>query len=618
LPLGNAPDFAVDWPALDALLDGPKVVILGHPNNPTGKLLDVNAFEKLRQLHPESLFVVDEAFADFCDDSTFHPEEANLLVLRSLTKSFAIAGLRLGFALGSPQLIGRLRERLPPWSVNLLAQRVGVRLFEDGAFLPSMRSALRPLKAELLQRLQTLPGCRVLDTAANWLLLELTEGRLRATDVVDACRNLGLCLRACDDFVGLSGEWLRISVRNEAENLKLVETLEYVLGHRPSSPPKRRARAIMLQGTSSDAGKSLLVTALCRCLAQDGYRVAPFKAQNMSNNSGIAEDGGEVGRAQIVQAWAAGLKPDTRMNPVLLKPSSDRGCQVVLRGHPIGHHDVLEYVGTKQRCLQAALDAYDDLAQEYDVIVCEGAGSAGEMNLRHNDIVNMGFVEHRDMPVLLVGDIDRGGVYASFVGHLEVMSEADRARVRGFLVNRFRGDPSLLADAHHAVERHTGRPVLGVVSYLKDLALPDEDRLSLESGQRCFGRVDAPLRIAVAVPPHVSNATDIDPLTLEDDVYLYLVERAEQLGQPDVILMLGTKNTVGDRLGGRHRPRARPRRGSDRDLRWPSDARRNHRRSRRHRDVGATSAGPLPAFLVHAILRRETIANVSGQTPTER
>jgi cobyric acid synthase CobQ len=467
-------------------------------------------------------------------------------VLRSLTKSWAVPGLRLGYALASSELAEALRTQQAPWSVNVLAQGVGARLFEDTEFLPRLREQLPKLKQQLLDGLRRLPSCRVIDTAANWVLLQLTEPGLTATDVAKAARAHGVLLRVLEDFPNLEGEWLRISLRNAQETDRLLDTLGHVLDHPRSRPIIKSPRAIMLQGTTSDAGKSLLVTALCRCLAEDGYRVAPFKAQNMSNNSGIAIDGGEMGRAQVVQAQACGLLPDTRMNPVLLKPTSDRGAQLVIRGFAEGHRDVMGYLATKRRCLEAALTSYDELGRDFDVIVCEGAGSAGEMNLRKNDIVNMGFVEHRNMPVLLVGDIDRGGAYASFVGHLEVLSEADRRFVRGFLINRFRGDERLLTDAHTWVQRHTGRPVLGVVPYLKDLTLPDEDRLSLESGQKRFGESSAPIHVAVIALPHVSNATDIDPLTFERDVHLYIVERPEELGDPDVILVLGTKNTMGD------------------------------------------------------------------------
>lgn len=552
LAYGSPPEFTLDRAGLEQQLaeaaETPRLVILGHPNNPTGTLLDVPWFEGLRQRYAKTLFVVDEAFAEFCDDfrSSWCSDAENLIVLRSLTKSLAIPGLRLGYALASPSLAERFRQQLPPWSVNLLAQRVGVRAFADPEFATRMRAGIAPLKAQLLTGLRELPNCRVIDTPANWVLLELRSKTWRAREVAEHCRAQGIALRVGDDFRGLSGQWLRIAVRSAEENQRILAGLASALGGPSPVPPRRARRSIMLQGCSSDAGKSLLVTALCRCLAEDGYRVAPFKAQNMSNNSGVAADGGELGRAQVVQARACGIPPDTRMNPVLLKPTSDRGSQVVVRGHVFGQRDVYGYLGTRQYCLAAALEAYDSLAHDFDVIVCEGAGSAGEMNLRPHDIVNMGFVEQREMPVLLVGDINRGGVYASFVGHMEVMSELDRRHVRGFIVNQFRGDARLLEEAHQWVERHTQVPVLGVVPYLPDLRLPQEDRLSLDRSRQNYGAPGAPIQIAVVVPPHVSNATDIDPLLDEPDVQLRLVERAEDLANPDVVILLGTKSTIAD------------------------------------------------------------------------
>lgn len=566
LELGPAPHFALDWKALETQLSTPHVVVLGHPNNPTGKLLDLERFARMRSRFPDSLFVVDEAFLDFCDagKSTWAPASTNLLVLRSLTKTLAVPGLRLGYALGHASLVKRLAALLPPWSVNWLAQRVGVRAMSDSGSGAHLRAGLAPLKRELHKGLSALPNCTVIESAANWFLLSLPESGPRGSAVAVACAEGQVALRTCLDFAGLGDRYLRIAVRTRSQNSRVLGALEAALdvarkapdderlGGSPSIRPSRARKPaphrIMLQGTSSDAGKSLLVTALCRCLSQDGYRVAPFKAQNMSNNSGVARDGGEIGRAQVVQAHACGLLADTRMNPVLLKPTSDRGSQVILRGEVLGHRDVLGYLATRELCLKTALKAFDELSESFDVLVCEGAGSSGEMNLRRADIVNMGFVEHREMPVLLVGDIDRGGVYASLVGHLEVMSESDRARVKGYLINRFRGDASLLADAHRWVAVHTGRPVLGVMPYLEDLKIPDEDRLSLQSGPKTFGPVDAPLRIAVVVPPHVSNADDIDPLTVESDVRLNLCERPDELGNPDVVILLGTKNTIGDLL----------------------------------------------------------------------
>jgi len=552
VPLCAAPGFSVDWNQLENALSEPSVVVLGHPNNPTGKLISCDEFQAFSVRHPRSLFLVDEAFGDFVEGfrSVWVPAADNLIVLRSLTKIFAIPGLRLGCAMTSPSLAAAWRHQLPPWSVNLLAQRVGLRALADVSHVRSTRQQLEPLRRSLANQLRSLPALEVHEATANWLLVRLQEGTPNSTEVVERCRQLGVALRCCADFAGLGERWLRISVRDDTGNARIVEALNQVVGNiseRPKARPQTLPRhAIMLQGCSSDAGKSTLVTALCRCLVQDGYRVAPFKAQNMSNNSGVACDGGEMGRAQVLQAQACGIEPDTRMNPILLKPTSDRGAQVVVRGHAIGHRDALEYHATKRHCLAEALSAFDELSAEYDVVVCEGAGSAGEVNLRHADIVNMGFVSQRNMPVLLVGDIDRGGVYASFVGHLEVMDEADRSRVHGFLVNRFRGEIRLLDDAHRWLERRTGRPVLGVVPYLPDLGLPDEDRLSLATGPRRWGDSSAPLQIAAIAGPHVSNFTDLDALVFEHDLCVRLVERAEELGHPDAILLLGTKNTQSD------------------------------------------------------------------------
>jgi cobyric acid synthase CobQ len=540
--------FKVDWEALESALTAPAVVVLGHPNNPTGTLLDVSVFRGICSKYRESVFIVDEAFADFVEgfESVWDASLENVIVLRSLTKILAIPGLRLGYALASKPLAARLRERLPPWSVNVLAQGVALKFFEEPSLAFEAQQQINALKQKLVAELRKLPFPLVLESPANWLLLRLPENAISASELASRSMTLGVAVRHCADFPGLGERWIRISVRTEIENEQVVGVLRQILWKVTPVKSSRKRRAIMLQGCTSDAGKSILTTALCRCLREDGYRVAPFKAQNMSNNSGVARDGGEMGRAQVLQALACGIEPDTRMNPILLKPTSDLGAQVILRGHSIGYRKALEFHSTKQRCLEAALTAFDELSAEYDVIVCEGAGSSGEVNLRRGDIVNMGFVTERPMPVLLVGDIDRGGVYASFVGHLDVMSENDRSHVRGFLVNRFRGEPSLLLDAHQWIERYTGRKVYGVVPYLTDLGLPDEDRLSLTSGARRWGDPNAPLQIAAVSGPHVSNFTDLDALAFEKDLCVRLVERAEELGQPDVVILLGTKNTLGD------------------------------------------------------------------------
>lgn len=303
----------------------------------------------------------------------------------------------------------------------------------------------------------------------------------------------------------------------------------------------------MIQGTSSNAGKSLLTAALCRILLQDGVRVAPFKAQNMSLNSYVTRDGGEMGRAQVVQAQACRLEPDVRMNPILLKPNSDTGCQVIVRGKPVGNMRVGQYVDYKPEAFAAARECFDSLAAEFDAILLEGAGSPGEVNLKSHDIVNMRMADYAQAPVLIVGDIDRGGVFASFVGTMEVLEPWERRLVAGWIVNRFRGDASLLASALDYTRDRTGRPVLGVVPYLSALNLPEEDSVEFKAGLPEPGPVAGEVvDIAVIDLPHISNFTDFDPFRMEPDVRLRIVRSAADLQQPDAIVLPGSKNTLAD------------------------------------------------------------------------
>jgi len=254
-----------------------------------------------------------------------------------------------------------------------------------------------------------------------------------------------------------------------------------------------------------------------------------------------------MGRAQVVQAQACRLEPDVRMNPVLLKPNSDTGSQVIVMGSPVGNMDVMEYVRYKPKAFEAAKEAYESLATQYDVIVLEGAGSPAEVNLRHHDIVNMEMARYAEAPVLLVGDIDRGGVFASFIGTMEVLAEWERALVAGFIVNRFRGKEELLHDALEYTRRHTGRPVLGVVPYFQDLGLPEEDSVSFKCCT-CDNTVPEGdcVEIAVIDTPHISNFTDFDAFRVEPDVQLKIVRTPSDLNRPDAVILPGSKNVIGD------------------------------------------------------------------------
>ncbi|MDI5936067.1 cobyric acid synthase [Halomonas kalidii] len=300
--------------------------------------------------------------------------------------------------------------------------------------------------------------------------------------------------------------------------------------------------ALMIQGTTSDAGKSTVVAGLCRMLARRGVSVAPFKPQNMALNSAVTEDGGEIGRSTALQALAAGVAPHSDMNPVLLKPESDRGAQVILRGRVHGHMDALDYHGYKREAMASVLAAWEALSSRYDVIIAEGAGSPAEINLRTNDIANMGFAEAVDCPVLLVGDIDRGGVFAQLVGTLELLSASERARTRGFIINRFRGDIGLLEPGLEWLAERTGKPVLGTLPYLQGLLLDAEDSIGLEGR----GEGEPALRVVVPALPRISNHNDFDPLRLHPEVELTFVGPNQAPPRADLIILPGSKSTRAD------------------------------------------------------------------------
>ena len=304
----------------------------------------------------------------------------------------------------------------------------------------------------------------------------------------------------------------------------------------------KRAKAIMIQGTMSGAGKSLLCAALCRIFRQDGYAAAPFKSQNMALNSYVTADGLEMGRAQAVQAQAAGIAPDVRMNPILLKPSSDTGSQVIVHGEVRGQMTAREYFRRKKELVPEILRAYDSLAAEYDIIVIEGAGSPAEINLKAEDIVNMGLAELVDAPVLLAGDIDRGGVFAQLYGTVALLEERERARIKGLIINKFRGDVSLLEPGLAVLEEKTGIPVWGVVPFLS-AQIDDEDSLAPCLEQR---EGKKPLDIAVIRLPRISNFTDFAPLEAHPLLGVRYVSRLRELGEPDLVILPGTKSTMAD------------------------------------------------------------------------
>ncbi|GGH10576.1 cobyric acid synthase [Alsobacter metallidurans] len=310
-------------------------------------------------------------------------------------------------------------------------------------------------------------------------------------------------------------------------------------------PAAPRARALMFQGTGSDVGKSLVVAGLCRAYRNRGLRVLPFKPQNMSNNAAVTADGGEIGRAQALQARACGVPTSVHMNPVLLKPQSEIGSQVVVQGRIVGAARAREYQSWKPRLMAAVQESFARLRQEADLVLVEGAGSAAEVNLRRNDIANMGFARLADVPVVLVGDIDRGGVIAQVVGTRAVLDPEDAAMVAGFLINKFRGDPTLFTAGMDLIAERAGWPALGLIPFFADAGrLPAEDAVALDVRAR---PADAPVTIAVPVLPRISNFDDLDPLKNEPGVRLLLLKRGEPLpGDTDVVILPGSKATIAD------------------------------------------------------------------------
>jgi adenosylcobyric acid synthase len=300
-------------------------------------------------------------------------------------------------------------------------------------------------------------------------------------------------------------------------------------------------KTLMIQGTTSDAGKSTLVAALCRVFANQGIKVAPFKPQNMALNSAVTNDGGEIGRAQALQAIAARVEPETDFNPILLKPNSDTGAQVIIHGKAISNMEAGKYHDYKKVAMDAVITSHERLAKRFELLLVEGAGSPAEINLRENDIANMGYAEKVDCPVIIIADIDKGGVFAHLVGTLALLSESEQARVKGFVINRFRGDISLLQGGLDWLENYTNKPILGVLPYLHDLTLDAEDAVAIGNNV-----THATINIAILLVPHISNHTDFDALRLHPNINVNYIRHTQVIPDVDLIILPGSKNVLGD------------------------------------------------------------------------
>ncbi|MCF6335949.1 MAG: cobyric acid synthase, partial [Spirochaetales bacterium] len=565
LKLSDEDGFALNFEKLQILLNssrGRKLVFIGQPNNPTGKSVEISELKDIAANNEKTMFCIDESFSDFIPGYSSLATKLlpNIIIIKSLTKFYGIPGLRLGLCICSPNIINKIKTDQTPWSVNILAQKIGEKLFTDKLFFDKSITTVKNLKKQLTDDLSNFNWLKLYPGEANFILIKITNPSINFDQLDAHFLRDNIIIRNCSNFYGLKNSFFRIAVKTAYENKQLINSLKSFshnidinrgiqdYQYKNNQYRKREAKPLMIQGTASNAGKSILVAGLCRILYQDGYNVAPFKAQNMSNNSAVTINGKEIGRAQALQARACNLTPDVRMNPVLLKPSSDSRSQVIINGIAKGYMTGKNWKTFKAGIRKDVENSYDSLSAEYEIVILEGAGSPGEVNLKENDIVNMGMARYANTPVLIVGDIDRGGVYASLIGTMDVFEEWERNLVKGFIINRFRGNSDLLKDAHDYIFEYTGRTVLGTVPFINNLNLPEEDSVSLKEGSY-FKKPSkgSPLKIALIDLPHISNFTDIDPLRMENDIEICLIVNSETLDNSfSAIIIPGSKNTTGD------------------------------------------------------------------------
>lgn len=481
--------------------------------------------------------VFDEAFWPLATGTWSRRDfEQGSVVVGSLTKTFGCPGLRLGYVVADEATIARLAVRQPLWAVGSLAAAVLPDLLAE-AELDRWAKSLAGLRAELAGVLRR-AGVACRETQANWVLVTDGGAALR-----ERLARRGVLIRDLASF-GLDG-WARVAVP-DAQGLERVER---ALSPRAHRPPVARAAALMVCGTASDAGKSLVVAGLCRAWRRLGVDVAPFKAQNMSLNSAVTAAGEEIARAQAAQAFAAGLEPTVEMSPVLLKPTGERTSQLVVLGRPHGVLAAGELAGAKATLWPVVTGALERLRTEHELVVLEGAGSPAEVNLLDGDIVNLRLAHAAAAPAVLVADIDRGGAFASLVGTWTVLPEHLAATLRAFVLNRFRGDPALLAPALERVEAETGMRSAGVLPLLDGPFVDAEDSLGLSGLERLSRRsagTDGVLDVAVVALPHIANFTDFEPLAASGRVSLRLVAAPGALGDPDLVILPGSKATVED------------------------------------------------------------------------
>lgn len=543
-------------------------IFIANPVNPSGKLMDPADYRALLEWCAETgtTLVTDECFMDFVEkdkraaleEASRSAADADVIAVRSFTKIFSMAGLRCGYAVfDDAEKARRVEEMGPPWSVPGPAMEAASAALDDPAFIDRTVELVSAERQRVAEGLRSC-GLEVFDSDVNYILFKGPEyfGRMML--------KYGAAVRDCSDYRGFEPtggmRYYRTAILGRRADDFLLHKSAAIMGIEPA-PSKLKTPSLMIQGTMSNAGKSIIAAGLCRVFRQDGLHPAPFKSQNMALNSFVTKDGSEIGRAQAVQAEACGIPPRSDMNPVLLKPSSDMGSQVIVNGKPRFNMGAVDYFSYRKQLKGDVQAAYDRLAEKYDVIVIEGAGSPAEINLTRDgdDFVNMGLAEMTDSPVILVGDIDRGGVFAQLAGTIALLNSRERKRVKGVIANKFRGDISLFDEGRKMLEKVCGVPVLGVVPY-GDFDIDDEDSLSerLSGGvshvRGADGRGGAsgeqeaepegPL-ICVVRLPRISNFSDFTALEA-DGARLVYAGTPEELEGADAVIIPGTKSTISD------------------------------------------------------------------------
>ena len=529
------------------------LIFIANPANPSGSFFPQEELLSLINEKKNCLFIIDEAFIEYTKaKSLLYALPQNAIIIRSVTKFYALAGLRLGYLACNEELANKIQKELPCWNVNNFAIQVAKKLFTHNEIIQNDLEKHQTLnilrKKDLYTKLLEIKGLTLYASWSNYILFSVNKENLWQ----ELLEKHSITIRDCANYYGLEKNFYRVAVRFEEDHTKLCQALKHILTNdEPIFPQKKPA--LMLLGTSSNAGKSILTAAFCRIFTQDGYKVRPFKAQNMSLNSGVTALGDEMGRAQIVQAIACKTDPDARMNPILLKPQTDMGSQIIVLGKPIGTANAREYYKKKNELWKYVTKAYDELSNESDIMLLEGAGSPAEINLKENDIVNIKMAQYANASTLLVGDIDRGGIYASFLGTWQTLTYMEEKQITGFLVNRFRGDSSLLTPAHEYMQNVTGKPVLGVIPYIWNLNLPEEDMAGSiwankiqEINYKKDNEPNRKLDIAIIMLGKISNHTDFEPLALEEECIVRAVRNTQDFGDPDLVILPGSKSVVED------------------------------------------------------------------------